>query len=110
MSKWLKILEQIGPIIIATTVPGGALIAPAVVQAIAHAEQIKGATGAEKKAHVEAIASLAAQSLNAAAGESKIDPALVSATAGQVIDAVVGAVNIVHQAQGPETPAQTTHS
>lgn len=103
--RWLEILKSIGPMIIATTVPNGALIAPAIVQAIQEAESIKGATGQQKLAHVVNIATSAAQI--AKASGVKIDPADVQHAASAAISATVDVVNIIDKAKTPTTPPST---
>ena len=103
MPKWLEILKNVGPIAIAATVPGGAAIAPLVIAAIKSAEAIKGATGAEKKAHALEIVQAGAQV--AANYTDKIAPAEVTVTASAAIDAAVGATNIIHRAKTPPPPA-----
>jgi hypothetical protein len=101
MSKWLELLKVLGPVIIATTVPHGDLIAPAIVNAIAEAEQIKGATGPEKLAHVVAIASNTAQI--AQTSGVNINPAAVAAATVEAINTTVAVINIIHEAQKPTT-------
>lgn len=102
LPKWLELLKQIGPIIVAATVPGGAILAPIIVSGIATAEQIPGASGPEKKQHVIELATAAAQGINAAAGKPVIDPVTVQQVAGSAIDTVVGSVNLAHK--NSETP------
>lgn len=99
MSKWstfLKIARTIGPVALQFTPL--APIAGAVSAAIGEAEQIEGASGAEKLAHVTAIALDAADAANQKAGHQVIDPAVVSSTAQSAISATVGAIKIVHDA------------
>lgn len=101
MPKWLRALEQLGPTILLFTPL--APIAPAVVAGIKVAEMIPSASGDQKKALVQQIAGLAAAGANAQAGKTVIDPTAIGAVSGQVIDAVVGVVNLTHQL--PEAPA-----
>lgn len=105
MPKWLDILKQIGPMVIATTVPNGALIAPAIVQAIQEAEAIKGATGPQKLARVVNIATSAAQI--AKSSGVKIDPADVQRAATAAISATVDVVNIIDKAKAPSPTTST---
>lgn len=105
IAKFLQIVSMIGPGVL-MLVPGGAAIAPLVpviIHAIGDAEQIKGATGAEKKAHVLAIADAAVTVANTT-GKVTLDPVQVQAVAGQGIDAVIGTVAIV---QGAHPPPKT---
>lgn len=95
MPKWLKLLKQIGPTVLLFTPL--APIAPAVIAGIELAEQIPGATGAQKKAIVQQIAKTAADGANAQAGHTVIDPGSIELVAGQAIDTTVGVINIVHQ-------------
>lgn len=96
MSKWLDVLKTIGPMVVAATVPGGAVLAPIIVHAIAEAEALPGASGQEKKAHALELVKAGAEGVNAAAQKQVLDPQLVHDTAENGIEAVVGAVNIVH--------------
>lgn len=99
MSKWgtfLKIARTVGPVVLQFTPL--APIAGAVTIAIGEAQQIEGASGSEKLAHVTAIAMQAAQAANDQAGHQVIDPAVVAATAQSAISTTVGAIKIVHDA------------
>ncbi len=105
MSKWatfLKIAHTVGPVVLAFTPL--APIAGTVSAAIGEAEQMEGASGAEKLAHVTAIAITAAQAANDQAGHQVIDPAVVAATAQAAIATTVGAIKLVHDAHAV-TPA-----
>lgn len=99
MKKWLAILKTFAPMIIATTVPGGAVIGPLVTHAIEEAESIQGATGAEKKAHTIAIVQDGIAGLNAGAGKVVVDPAAVTTTLSHGIDTAVGVTNMLHKQQ-----------
>lgn len=111
LNKFLTLVGTIGPIVLAN-VPHGEKIAtqiPTIIAAIGEAEQIKGATGAEKKAHVLSIVAAGVNVANAS-GHVTLDPATVQAVASSGIDAVIGAVQVVHDAtpaQVPPTPTQT---
>lgn len=100
MSKWgtfLKIARAVGPIALKFTPL--APIAEVVGNAIGEAQQIEGASGAEKLAHVTAIAVNAAHAANEQAGHQVIDPDVVAATAAEAISTAVGAIKIVHDAK-----------
>lgn len=84
---------QVAPMILALTPL--AAIAPAVTAAIQEAEAIHGAgSGADKLAHVVAIATEAAEAVNAQAGHQVIDPAAVQGAAATAVSAVVQVVNL----------------
>lgn len=102
LPKWLQILELVGPIAIAATVPGGQVIAPLIVTAIKSAEQLQGADGPTKRAHALEIVNSGAQV--AAQLGAKLDANEVTATAGAAIDTTVGVINIINKAK-TETPA-----
>ena len=95
--KWLDLLKAIGPAVVAAVVPGGPVLAPIIVSAIAEAEHIKGATGAEKKAHALNLVAAGAAGVNAVANKVVIDPSQAVAAAASGIDSVVGAINAVQQ-------------
>lgn len=100
MSKWgtfLKIARTVGPVVLQFTPL--APIAGAVSAAIGEAQQIEGASGQEKLAHVTAIAIQAAHAANEQAGHMMIDPSVVAATAATAISTAVGAIKIVHDAK-----------
>lgn len=93
--SWLDILKFIGPTIVAAVVPHGRDLAPIIVDAITAAEQLKGATGADKKAHALTLVEQGAAGANAVAGKTLIDPKEAASTAGVAIDAVVKTVNLI---------------
>jgi len=96
--NWLDLLKVLGPAIVATTVPGGALLAPLIIQGIQEAEGLKGATGPEKKAHVVGLVRAGITTANLVAKKDVLSPTESVATVSAAIDAVVGAVNLVQQA------------
>lgn len=96
MPKWLRILAEVGPLVLKFTPL--APIAPAVVAAIGEAERIEGASGADKLAHVVNIATDAAHATNAQAGRIVIDPLAMQAAAAQAIGTAVSVTNLVRQA------------
>ena len=92
-SAFAKALIQYGPFLLMMTPL--APIAPAVIQAILEAEQIKGATGPEKLAHVMAIITTAAEALNLQAGHEVVDMAKLQQTGAAIISAIIAIVNLV---------------
>jgi len=95
--KFIALVNLLGPAVL-LNVKGGEKIAPLVAvitSAIGEAQAIKGATGAEKKAHVLAIAAAAVTVANSSAKGVVLDPEEVQAVAGDGIDAVVGTIHIV---------------
>ena len=100
IKQFLHILAFVGPAIL-SAVPGGAAIAvliPTIVTAIGDAQQIPGATGPEKKAHVIAIATAAVAVANST-GKVQLDAVEVEQVASDGIDAVVGAIHVVNGAK-----------
>lgn len=98
--KFLQVIGLIGPGVL-LLVPGGVLLAPLVpviIHAIGEAEAIKGASGAEKKAHVLAIVEASVTVANTS-GKVALDPAAVQAAAGNGIDAVIATVHIIETAK-----------
>ena len=102
--KWLELIKNLAPIILAL-VPG---VPPAIIPAIMHgittAEGMPGATGAQKKAAVLDLVQVGMETANAVAGKTIVDPAGLSGVVGLGIDTAVNAVNIIHAAQ-PVPPA-----
>lgn len=104
--KFLEVVRKVGPVVLAA-VPGGdklpSDLVETVVDAIGEAEQIKGATGADKKAHVMAVVAAGVKTANAT-GKVKLDADEVAAVASAGVDAVVGTVKVVEGAK-PKPPA-----
>ena len=92
LGRFLRRLGRVAPQILALTPL--APIAPAVAAAMAEAEQIAGATGRDKLAHVVAVATRAAEV--AQLSGVPIDPADVQAAAGDVIGAIVAVAKVAH--------------
>ena len=99
LNKWLAIAQMIaGPIL--ATVPGGAKIAPfvsVISTGIQEAEQIPGATGADKKAHVMNLAMSAFAALQATGKVHLGDATDFQNMVGAGVDTTVGVINVVHQ-------------
>ena len=105
LKKFLAVVGQVGPVILAA-VPGGEKIGaviPKVVQAIGEAEQIKGASGAEKKQHVLNVVNTATAIANTT-GKVKLDAAAVAAITSTGIDLVISTVKEIEKAK-PDTSA-----
>jgi hypothetical protein len=101
LTKFLAVLRQVGPIVLAS-VPGGdklpSDLVETIVDAVGSAQQIKGATGAEKKKHVMAVVAAGVKTANAT-GKVMLDAAEVEAIASHGVDAVVGTVHLVDDAK-----------
>lgn len=108
LKKFLEVVRTVGPVILAA-VPGGEKIptdlVTTIVDAVGEAEQIKGSTGAEKKAHVMAVVAAGVKTANAT-GKVKLDADEVAAVASAGVDAVVGTVKVVEGAK-PKPPSGT---
>ena len=94
--KFLAIVAQVGPMVL-LAVPGGEAIAPlipVITHAITEAEQIKGATGAAKKAHVLEVTAAAVTTLNSL-GKVTLDPAEVAQVTSAGVDAVIGTIHVI---------------
>lgn len=103
LEKFKLLVGLLAPAVL-IAIPHGDQIAPfipKVTAAITEAEAIEGATGAEKKAHVLNILRTSVEVGNAA-GKKHLDPAVVTSIAGHGIDAVIETVHAVHKV--PETP------
>ncbi len=93
--KWLDLVKNLAPFILAA-VPGvPAVLIPAIVHGIAVAETIPGASGAAKKAAVIDLVTTGLQTANAVK-PGTIDEASTVAAVSNGIDATVNAVNAVH--------------
>ncbi len=101
--KFLNIVGGVGPLVL-MAIPGGGVIAPLVpviIHAIGEAEAIKGATAAQKKAHVLAIVEASVATANST-GKVKLDLPEVLAVSSTGIDTVIGTVNIITAAKPPK--------
>lgn len=94
LGSFFQKLGHLAPIILAFTPL--APIAPAVAAAIAEAEAIKGASGADKLAHVKQIARDAALAVNAAKGRQVVSVTGLDAAVDSAVATVVSVVNAVH--------------
>lgn len=97
--KWLNLVKQFAPLVLAFAVPHGADLAPYVSLGIAEAEAIKGASGPDKLAHALAIVRAGVAGANSAAGRTVLDPASVDASIEAAVSTVVNVANLVHQAK-----------
>lgn len=103
LGSFFKKVGQVAPAVLVLTPL--APIAPIVQAAIQEAEAIPGATGAQKRAHVKAIAVDAATSINIAKGAAVVDVAEVEQAADSSITAVIDAVNVAKDNDdNPDTP------
>lgn len=99
-AKFMAIVGLVGPGVL-MLVPGGEKVAPLVpviIGAIGEAQQIKGATGAEKKAHVLKIVAASVAVANTT-GKVKLDDAEVATATGLGIDAVISTVHVIQGAK-----------
>lgn len=99
MLSWQDLVKLLAPIVVAATVPHGALLGPLLATGISDAEQLVGATGPEKKAHVLKLVVDGVLALNTAKGHDVLDPSAVSVAAGQAIDATITVVNYIDLAR-----------
>ena len=107
LDRFIEIVDRLGPAVL-SVVPGGDKIAPIVPKILAgikEAQAIKGASGAEKKAHVLAIVKAGADVANAT-GKVKISGDELQAIAGKGIDTVVEAVHVIEGAKATR-PGET---
>lgn len=95
LGSWLSVLKAIGPAVVATLVPGGALIAPIVVAAVGAAERLPGAAGPEKKAAALELVDAGVQAFNLANKRKRVDRTEARNAADNAIDAVVAATNMI---------------
>ena len=101
MDKWISILKILGPAIM-MVVPGGQPFIPLVIAGIQVAE-MSGQPGAEKKKIAKDAIKLGAETANAIAKKEVMKPSDAVAVADNAIDAIVGAVNIVHNVKSEVT-------
>lgn len=109
MNRWLSLVLNLAPLVL-MGIPGmPVVLIPTIVHAIQEAQQIKGASGADKKAHVLTVATDAVTAVNGAKGQVVVDPAVVTAVVAPAIDTTIGVINLVQQAHAtPVTPKPPT--
>jgi hypothetical protein len=100
MPKWLVVVLQVAPVLIAL-VPGvPPILVPLIVRGITDAQQIKGASGADKKRHVLAIVADGITAVNAVKPGTIPDPAGVLVASGLGIDTTIATVNLIRALPG----------
>lgn len=105
LHKFLAIVNLVGPVVLAA-LPGGAVIAPmipVIVAGIGEAQQIKGATGAQKKEHVMKIVQAGIAVANQT-GKVKLDPTEVETVASNGIDTVISTIHVIGGAKVVKQP------
>lgn len=104
MNQWFSLVMNLAPLVLAA-VPGmPPVLIPTIVHAIQEAQQIQGASGAAKKAHVLAVATDAVTAVNGAKGTTVINPAVVQGAVSSGIDTTIGVINLVQQARATPKP------
>src|SRR5688500_8831634 len=106
--KWADLIKLIVPAVIATANPKLGPLAGVIIAGINEAQNMTKAKGAQKLAHVENLAVMAAQGVNAGAQRVLVDPVLVQQTAGSIISAAVDAANLI--ARTPPAPGVGTEA
>lgn len=82
---------------------------PVIISGITEAEQIPGATGPAKRAHVLKLVDTGVTVTNAT-GKVKLDPAEVQAIAGNIVDTAVSITKVVQGAKVvPPQPGAVSH-
>jgi hypothetical protein len=98
--KFVAALTTLAPIVL-LLVPGGDKVAPfvpVILAGIAEAEKIKGATGPEKKAHVQSLVAGVADGI-ALAKPGEIDKEELLEASGSAIDAIIATIRVIETAQ-----------
>lgn len=92
-TQWLALLKVLGPVV-GALVPGlDPTFVPLIVTGVAEAEQIRGADGPTKKAHVVELVKVAAAAANAGTKKNLVDVAGIAQAASIGIDAIVRTTN-----------------
>lgn len=102
LQKFLAIIQTVGGVVISLVAPQLSPIIHDIIVGITAAEQIAGATGPQKLASVQQIASDAADAVNTAHGTPIIDKTALAATVASAVGTVISATNVVIK---PATPA-----
>ena len=97
--KWFEIVKLVLPIV-GIVVPGAAPLVPMIMGGIHEAEQLPGADGPTKKAHVMNIVADGAQAASAT-GKVAIDPTTAVAITEKVFDVVDAVHKVVKDQEVP---------
>jgi hypothetical protein len=92
--NWIQLLLGMAPAILAVAKVPAALI-PTITHAMAEAQGLSGASGADKKAHVLSIVQDGVTALNDAKGKTVLDPAKTVAAVSGGIDTTIATINLV---------------
>jgi hypothetical protein len=103
MKKWLDIVRGLVPFIINLINPALAPLGSAIATGITEAEGFAGASGPEKLAHAQNIATAAATAINTASGKVVIDVAGLNEAVKDGINTSVAVANLLTR-----TPTATT--
>lgn len=93
MDRWLAAVTGLLPLIFMLIPKLPSVLVPVIIQGIQEAEQIKGATGAQKKDHVMALVHLAIETINTAKKREVIG-AEALATIDRAVDTGIAMVNL----------------
>lgn len=98
MRLWLDLAKLLIPMIIAMKFPQLAPVAGTIAAGVSEAEEIPGASGADKLAHVSNLANAAVASINGIANKPIIDPTTANTAIVSAINTAVAVTNLVHGA------------
>lgn len=96
---FISLIKAIIPIFIPFISPKLAPVGPLIVQGIDEAEQLKGASGADKLAHATNIVTTGAIVANTAAGKQVIDINVINSAAKNAISTAVDIANLIKKNQ-----------
>lgn len=100
--KWFDIIKTVAPIVL-MMIPGMAPLVPLVIFGITEAEQIRGASGPQKKQHVMEIVQAGLTGTNAVAKKELLPPQQTMQTVSAAIDTVVGVANLIDRVHAVES-------
>src|SRR6266576_2660858 len=92
--NWIQLLFGMAPAILAVAKVPAALI-PTITHAMAEAQALPGASGADKKAHVLSIVQDGIDTLNTSKGKTVLDPAKTVAAVSGGIDTTIATIHLV---------------
>lgn len=106
--NWINTLQVLGPLLLAAW-PTTRALAPIIVQAVAAAEEMINASGAEKKTAALKLVDAGVIAMNTAAGREVVDPVFAHTVATIAIDALVSTVNLWTRTSitSPPLPSRT---
>lgn len=99
--SWKDIVKTVIPFVLAALPQTKAFapLIPVIINGITEAEDLKNASGKDKKEHVLNLVALATEGVNTAAGKTVIGATAAQVAASQAVDTAVAVANLIDEAK-----------